>query len=215
MSALSSGRALLPSGRALLPSGRTLPASAALAIIATCWIFRDLLEQDPVTHVLIQLPLLALAGAMLARTVVSQYRRPTSSWNAGGVPMLLLAIVTIAFWMLPRSIDAALVDDWVEFGKFITVPGLIGMPLLLGWRRAHPLLRGFLKAQALSMLGVMAFLYTHAPIRICNAYLVGDQERLGLGFLVAAIALAIIWTVPIFTGQREGGLVKSMLPISP
>jgi len=192
-----------------------LQPSAALAIIATCWIFRDLLERDPVTHVLIQLPLLALAGAALASAVVPHHRQPASGWNAGGVPMLLLAIFTIAFWMLPRMIDAALIDDWVEFGKFITVPGLIGMPLVLGWRQAHPLLRGFLKAQAISMLGVMAFLYTHAPLRICNAYLVADQERLGLGFLAAAIALAIIWTVAVFTGQGQGSAIQNMQPTRP
>ncbi len=172
-------------------------------MIAACWLFRDSLEADPVTHVLLQLPLLALAGGMGACALINRRRQSGWAWTRGSLALILAAIFTMAFWMLPRSIDAALVDDWMELAKFVTVPGLIGAPLAIGWPKAHPLLRGFLKAQAVSMLGVMAFLYTHAPIRICNAYLVADQERLGFGFLLAAVVCAVLWTMPIFLDREQ------------
>ena len=176
----------------------------AAAIISACWFFRGWLERDPLTHVLLQLPLLALAGGMIAQALAQPKLRSKSSdrsspaWMKGGLPLILVAIFTIAYWMLPRSIDAALLDPEMELLKFITVPCLIGAPLAIGWGRAHPLLRGFLKAQTISMLAVMAFLYTHAPIRICNVYLVADQERLGVGFLIAAVTCALLWSLPIF-----------------
>ncbi|MGI9502967.1 MAG: hypothetical protein ACR2RE_07935 [Geminicoccaceae bacterium] len=181
---------------------QALRLGAAVAIIVVCWRFRDAFERDPVTHVLLQLPLLALAGALITQAAIEGKSWQRSPWLQGGLAPILIAIFTIAFWMLPRSIDAALTDPAVELLKFVTMPALIGAPLVIGWPRAHPLLRGFLKAEAVSMLAVMAFLYTHAPVRICNAYLVDDQERLGFGFLVAAVMCALMWTWPIFWNQK-------------
>lgn len=169
-------------------------ATIALSFIAACWVTRSALEADPVSHVLVQLPVLAWAGYILVPEGL--FRGAPS--NRGGWPALLIALFTAAFWMLPRSIDAALASPTVEVAKFVTVPLGIGSALAIGWPNTHPLFRGFLKAQSISMLLVLAFLYTHAPVRICNAYLVNDQERLGLGFLFAAIALALLWIIPLF-----------------
>lgn len=176
----------------------------AAALFAVCAVTRTMLEADPVAHVLVQLPCLALAGWLVGRSM----REKTSVAYASadhGLAGLFVAIFTIAFWMLPRSIDAALESPAVELAKFFSIPLLIGMPVAICWEQAHPILRGFLKANALSMLGVLAFLYTHAPIRICNNYLVSDQERLGFGFIITAFALALIWVVPLFVGTRPAG----------
>ncbi len=171
-----------------------------IALLVLAFAFRARLESNPVTHVLVQLPLLALAGALLP------LRLGQGEWNRGGWATLLMAIFAIAFWMLPRSIDAALADPAFEAAKFVTLPLAVGLMLRIGWARAHPLLRGVLKAQALSMLGVMAFLYTHAPVRLCNAYLIEDQARLGCGFLFVALGLVAVWAVPLFAGP--GGQSK-------
>jgi hypothetical protein len=58
------------------------------------------------------------------------------------------------------------------------------------------------------MLGVLAFLYIHAPVRICNSYLVADQERLGFAFLMTAIGLAIAWAIPLFTPPPRESLLS-------
>ncbi|HEY0918300.1 hypothetical protein [Devosia sp.] len=169
---------------------------AAAVLIGAGVALRGPLEAHPVTHMLVQMPGLALAGALLASPAIG-----SGEWNRGGVAALLAAVFTATFWMLPRSIDAAVSGPLVDAAKFATLPLLAGLPLAAGWRRAHPLLRGFLKAQALSMLGILAFLYTHAPVRICNAYLAEDQFRLGIGFLAVAVALAVLWTVPLLVGE--------------
>lgn len=174
---------------------------AAILIGATCLILRQAMESDPVTHILVQLPLLVVAGTLL----INPTNRLAGAWARGGIAPLLIALFCAAFWMLPRSIDASLQTATMEIAKFVSVPLLVGVPLAIGWPRAHPLLRGFLKAQAISMLGIMAFLYTHAPVRLCNAYLVSDQERLGAGFLAVACGAAIWWTTPLFS-QRSPAL---------
>ena len=170
----------------------------AVFLFCACLVFHESLESDPVTHVLVQLPLLAITGALIfGRTAVGN-----GIWNRGGFAALLITMFAIAFWMLPRSIDAALASPFVNAAKFISVL-LIGASLAIGWQRAHPLLRGFLKAQAISMLGILSFLYTHAPIRICNAYLVGDQIRLGYGFLFVALGVSLLWIIPLFKPQND------------
>jgi hypothetical protein len=60
-----------------------------------------------------------------------------------------------------------------------------------------------IKAQTVSMLAVMAFLYTHAPMRLCNTYLAEDQYRLGIGFLALAFATAAAWIAPLLFAARS------------
>lgn len=175
----------------------------AISLIAGCAVLRGPLEADPVTHMLVQLPALAWAGWLFADIALSHGRdRPVSDFNAGGVAGLLVVLFGVAFWMLPRSIDGALTSPTMEIAKFITVPLLIGAPLRCSWSRAHPLLRGFLMSNALSMLGVLAWLYTAAPIRVCNSYLVSDQQRLGMAFLFVALGLALAWGGRLFFAPR-------------
>jgi len=187
-----------------------LPLLCAAALFVACAVSRTTLEADPVTHVLVQLPCLAFAGWLFGRAM-REISADAYALADRGVAGLLVAIFTIAFWMLPRSIDASLESPVVALTKFFSIPLLIGVPLAVCWKQVHPIVRGFLKANALSMLGVLAFLYTHAPIRICNNYLVSDQERLGVGFLIVAFALALIWVVPLFVGSRADAVAPQPL----
>jgi len=163
-----------------------------LAFMLAC-IVQPLVASDPVAHMLVQFPLLAAAGYLLPR----RFRLPE---NAIG-PALVLALVAAAIWMLPRSVDAALESWGWHLAKFTSLPLAFGFVLSLAWPGIGPVLGGFLKAQAISMLLFLAFLYTHAPVRICNSYLVEDQYRLGHGFAFVAVGLALWWVMPVFTGH--------------
>ncbi|MDC0657365.1 hypothetical protein N6L27_05095 [Leisingera sp. SS27] len=164
----------------------------ALLAAAEAIALRQAAEASPIQHVLVQMPLLVLAGVLI-------------SWDMRGrrvwaVPLLLTALTAFLFWMLPRSVDWALTPAG-ETAKYLSLPLLLGVPLRLSWPWLAPVLRGFLKANALSMLGVLGFLYTHAPLRICNSYLVSAQQDLGFAFLQLAVVLACIWAVPVLFGH--------------
>ncbi len=175
-------------------------------LLCGCAAGHRILEADPVTHVLVMLPLLAISGSLLvAATELRSLVIAERYANA----LSLLATFTILFWMLPRYIDASLTSPAIACAKFVSLPILVGGVLAVAWRQSTPLLRGFLKANAISMLGVLAFLYTHAPVRICNSYLVADQERLGYGFLFAAFGLAAAWTLPLFLPPSSNRPVPS------
>jgi hypothetical protein len=180
-------------------TGTLISPAFARALLATflilfCALFRGALEADPVTHMLVQLPALAWAGWLIADAVSARIKCDLfTELNKGGWAGLVIALFTVFFWMLPRSIDDALASPEMEAAKFITIPLLVGAPLRWSWRRAHALLRGVLMCNTISMCGVLAWLYTAAPIRVCNSYLVDDQRRLGLAFLLLSIGLALAW----------------------
>lgn len=175
-------------GLVALPLGALLLAVLALPDV------RQFHEAALVSHMLVQMPLLALAGWFMGRGLVNMLPACRSTaWNQSGIPGLIVAITTLLFWMLPKSLDAALGDSVVEIAKLVTLPLCLGMPLALSWPRGHVLVRGLLKAQLISMLGVLSFLYTHAPVRICNNYLVGEQQTAGVLMGGIALALAAYW----------------------
>ncbi len=167
----------------------------ALALFTAALVVQPGVASDPVLHMLVQFPLLGAAGYMLGGGI-----RIGDTWTGA---VLIGAIAVLLFWMLPRSLDAAVTSWPMLFAKFVTLPLGVGLPLGLVWRQLNPILRGFLKAETISMLGVLGFLYTHAPVRICNSYLVDDQIRLGYGFFYLAVALATCWSVPVLFGQSS------------
>lgn len=167
---------------------------AAVALVAVAALLREPLEARLLTHVLVQMPLLVAAGVILAPC----FDVLDGEWNRGGTAALVVVAGCLAVWMLPRSVDAALRDPVAELAKFASLPVLGGVPLALGVRRAPPLLRAFLAAQAVAMCGVLAFLYTHAPVRLCNGYTEEAQRELGIGFLALGLALAFAFVLPLF-----------------
>jgi hypothetical protein len=165
---------------------------------------RTWLEATLVGHVLGQMPLLALSGWLFGAAFSPRFDKIMEPWNRCGVPGLVLVIFTAAFWMLPRSVDSALQYTGYEVLKFLSLP-IAGAALATSLPRTHPLLGGVLKANLISMLGVLAWVYTAAPVRLCNSYLGSDQKMLGTGMAVLAAVLSINWGVALLfgaTGRR-------------
>ncbi|MCS5602849.1 MAG: hypothetical protein NZ734_11740, partial [Paracoccus sp.] len=94
-----------------------LRIALSLGLLGLCVLFRQSLEADPVMHVLVQLPVLAFSGALFVAGLGGNQLRITEALaNA----LSLVAVFAILFWMLPRYIDAALVDPVIEFAKFVS-----------------------------------------------------------------------------------------------
>lgn len=172
-------------------SDSLLPLAAWL-LLATP-LLRDVLESAMYLHMLVQLPLLAVLGAL----VILPWRKHLSPFqhrhDPRGIALLLLAIFMAAFWMLPRSLDAALETTTIELFKFISLPVLVGMPLVLAWSRLHVIARAFVFGNFLSMLAVLGWLYLAAPVRLCNFYADGEQVVTGKLLLLVALAGLLLW----------------------
>jgi len=176
-----------------------LLGGAALILLAVLPPLAPILEARLPTHVLGQYPAVVAGGALIGARLA---RGRAASWSAA--PALLAAVLALVFWLLPRWIDASLADPAVRAAKAASLVLLAGAPLGWGWVRAGALLRGFLVANAATMLAVMGWLLLATPARLCNAYLVTDQRMLGAGFLVAAACLVLALAVRGLCGIELG-----------
>jgi hypothetical protein len=158
---------------------------------------REGLERVMLTHMLVQIPMLAVVGALAANGLPARWKGRVAEWNAHGIAGTLLALIASSWWMVPRAIDMALASPAMEITKFVTLPVLVGAPLALSWRQLGGIGRGFVIANVLPMWAVAGWLYVAAPVRVCNYYLVDQQVATGLGLLIASLALglsACVWS---------------------
>lgn len=190
---------------------------------------RGVLEQGMATHMLVQIPLLTVAGALLATGAPAPWRAAWHRLDPLGLAGLLIAGFTLAFWLLPRNLDLALLSAGAGWAKLMTLPLLAGAPLGLAWGRLPGPVRGLVWANATAMLFVMGWLYLEAPDRLCNSYLLGDQQLTGRGLLgagilslAAAAALAMTGTArpqprrPSTPDPRNAGTARGQaVPVRP
>jgi len=160
---------------------------------------RPWLEASLIGHMLVQIPLLVLAGALIARSLPAAWRFWVGRLDFYGLLGFLLALFVIVYWLLPRNLDAAVLEAGAGWMKIVTLVLLAGIPLGLTAHRLPLLVRGVLWVKGTAMFFVMGWLYREAPDRLCNAYLLGEQQLLGnvmLGLgaisLVAILALLLL-----------------------
>jgi len=178
-----------------------LAAGAMLYLVLISPPILRLLESRMTLHMTVLLPGLALAGYLCgigARTLVATV---SQRWNAAGVPGLIAALFTAAFWMLPRALDESLRNPGMEIGKLTSIPLLVGLLLAISWPALGPICRGVLKVHMISMIAALGWLYSVAPVRLCTSYLQSDQEQLGLVLCVLAGVVALAWALPWMFGS--------------
>ena len=166
--------------------------------VAISLVFAETLEARMWTHALVQLPLLGVSGYWLAP------RSTPAHADRFALSALLVAVFAGAIWMLPRMLDAALAEPTARALKLTSIPLLIGVPLGWSWPRLSGLVRAFVGANLISMLLTLGWLYKAAPVRVCNYYVLSEQDQVGTAYLVLA-ALLVAGGLPRFfsTPPRE------------
>jgi len=166
----------------------------ALALPAS----REELERGMATHMLLQIPLLAVAGAIVVHDFPASWRTRLATWNRGGITGTLLALLVSAWWMVPRALDLALASPSMELTKFVSLPLFVGAPLGLSWSRLGALGRGLVLGNVLPMWAVVGWMYVVAPVRVCNFYLVEQQVWAGAGLIGASAIVGVMMGVMAF-----------------
>lgn len=171
---------------------RQIWAGAALLGLLLLPALRQWLTASMWRHMVLQFPLWMLAGACLAVALPPAASAHVARWNAYGISGLVGAGTVLAVLMVPRVLDLALVSAPIETAK-CTALLFAGAALRLSWKAAGLLVQGFFLGNMLPMTAVVGQLYIDSPLRLCNAYLLDDQARLGAWLVTAAALLALGW----------------------
>ncbi|WP_026674848.1 hypothetical protein [Alkalihalobacterium bogoriense] len=161
------------------------------------------MESIMVIHMHMQMPMLVISGLLMAPFFQRRFPHFFEKWNHNGVPGILLFTFIISYWLLPRTMDEALMITSVEVFKFISLPFLAGLPLRDSWTK----LTEFAKNTVILLFTVLfigvGFLYVFAPFQLCNNYLMIEQLTLGWGFLLTALAMVIYLCYKAFVDPTE------------
>ncbi len=182
-----------------LMSSRRFVAVVALTWLML-WMSRTALEANMAVHMIVQVPLLIASGLVLAAVVRPHEPRWFADADWLGIPGIVLVVFGTSFWMLPRALDSAVGDPWMDAAKFLSLPLLVGLPLGLSWRRMPPLGRAFIWANFIPKLGAIGGLYLGAPVRLCAYYRLDQQATAGWMLIIIAIALGLSWFIVVFIG---------------
>ena len=153
---------------------------------------RHALEASMTAHMLVQYVAVLVAGGLMADALPARWLHRMQRWNELGIAGLAGSALTLAVLMVPRVLDLALVDMRVESLKLAALV-LSGAALKVSWRRAGPVVQVFFLGNVLAMTAVVGILYQDPGTRVCNAYLLDDQQNLGVALVWIAIGVAALW----------------------
>lgn len=195
---------------ALLPSRKWLASFATgIALIALAVIARQYLEQTMTRHMLVQIPLLIGGGVFLGRALLQSGQnadRPFAAWNENGLPGLSAFLLVTAYWMVPKALDDAIASASMEQAKLFSLV-VAGIVLPVSLARANIIIQLFFLGNFAAMSAFVGLIYQDAPSRLCNAYLQDDQQSAGVGLVVIAVVLPLLWYL-LYKQNRSGGTRK-------
>jgi len=175
---------------------RSLAAGMVLAALACALSLppaRMLIEQSMLWHMVVQMPMLVVAGSLLMQSVPAA-RLPDrlARWNAYGLTGFIAAQGIIVYWMLPLAIDRAVVLPATDVLKIVSLLAC-GALLARAFARSAVVVQLFFLGYTVSMLGSAGLYLLSTTRRLCNAYSLESQFSAGLSMLILASALTIAW----------------------
>ena len=184
---------------------RPVMALASAVLLLCALVLRQPLEASMAWHMLVQIPMILIAGALaaLAQSKVAAQPGKQNSKNGTwlqhlrrydeqGVPSLLLLVFLLTYWMIPRSIDTAVASPLADALKFVSLFAG-GMLLVDSLTRANLVIQVFFLGNVSWMMSIIGVMYQDDSTRLCNFYLVDDQIVAGQGLVVLAVLIPALW----------------------
>lgn len=149
---------------------------------------RQLIESRMSLHMLVEFPLLLAAGWAWGGWLPRKF---DSRVDAQGLLGATVVSCVLAFWMIPASLDLALLSPAVAAAKYVSwLAG--GAVLAWGRPRLGAVVGCFFLANAAWMTATAGLLYRDADAQLCINYLVSDQLVAGDGLMAAALLLGAV-----------------------
>jgi hypothetical protein len=185
-----------------VPSGHVLFIAAFAGVLVLS--LRGWLEGEMARHMLIEFPLLLIAGAAIGRALDERFGAQIACCNEMGLVGFAFASITLAYWMIPAALDAALLDEWMAAGKYISL--VASGALLWSSFAAAPLaVQAFFVGNFACMTATVGLIYQSAPQQLCLNYRADAQWAAGEGLVAVAVIAACTWCVSVAPAFLESG----------
>lgn len=167
---------------------------AALALLLALAATRDWMQSHMARHMLLQMPLLAIAGWYLHRASGAALQARLAPWNRYGLTGLILIQCLAAFWMVPRALDLAVSSHIMELAKYA---GWIfaGVMLRQSMLQSNVIVQLFALGNVTMMTAAVSDIYANAPNRLCNFYGINDQAVTAQGMWMLLVVMGVAWAL--------------------
>ncbi len=188
---------LLDRARVPLPAawGERAWWSASVVFLLLSLVLDRPLTSTMSLHMLVHIPLILFSGLCAARAWTVR-AGGKASWMSGfnehGLAGLLLFNLAGAYWMIPKALDQVLQSWPAALSKYVSV-AVAGWVLYHALRRANIVIQIFFLGNFCWMAAIVGMLYRDNTVRLCNFYLLNDQEIAGNGLIALSLLLPVIW----------------------
>jgi len=156
--------------------------------------FRFLIEQSMMMQMVIQMPLLFIGGAFLNHfpraKKITQFVSP---FNTFGLTGFMLAQIILIYWMLPISIDRAVVIPIYDIAKVISMI-IAGFWVGDALERSPPALQLFFIGYFAAMMIWLGIYFINSDLRLCNVYSLSSQYWTGYCLCFISAAIVTFWS---------------------
>ena len=165
--------------------------SLILAISLSLPPFRAFIINDMMIQMDVQIPLLTLTGILLKvpnKLIFDKLNR----LNLYGLSSFIFTQVVLAYWMLPISIDRAVIFWQYDVAKNFSLI-LCGINIRVAFTKSTLVMQLFFLGYFLSMMTWIGEFYLQSNERLCNVYTQNSQQNAGLGLIFIAATVFFIW----------------------
>jgi hypothetical protein len=154
---------------------------------------RQLIERSMFWHMAIQMPLLLLTGWLTAQRYSGALKSGLLlRLNHEGLTGMLIASFVLAYWMIPLTIDQAVVNYNVDAVKIVTLI-ICGLILQNFFAVSNRLVQLFFLGYSLAMLGGLGVYFFTTDLRLCNAYSLQSQIYTGKALCIISSLIGVGW----------------------
>ncbi|GAA3732255.1 hypothetical protein GCM10022378_20640 [Salinicoccus jeotgali] len=164
---------------------------------------RFLMESIMAFHMHMQMPLLFVSGILMYPFFKKHFGSFFNQWNSSGIPGIILFLLIVIYWMIPKAMDESLEIFTVELFKFVSLPFLAAVPLRDSWSKVGKATESIVFIILAVIFSIMGYLYVFYESTLCNNYLMVDQKTVGWGFAFFSLCLILYIVLTLFTDQSQ------------
>ena len=180
-------------------------AISVVAIALSVPPLRVLIERSMVWHMAVQMPLLIVGGWWSTKAVGhTRCSRAVATWNRYGLTGFSASLGIIAFWMLPLTIDRAVVSPRADAFKVLTLFAC-GAMLQHSFKCTPAVLQLFFVGTVVSMMTWLGIYFATTDLRLCTVYLLQSQINAGGAIVGLGITFGCAWLVGVVRQLQDPG----------